>query len=63
MVPVVVPTISERMAGLTPVLLGGFTDIITGCINLAVGLVPIALGYLGVLMIIKKGKSLFKTTA
>jgi len=56
-----VPTISERIGAIAPTLLNGFADVITGCVDLAVGLVPIGLGYLGVVMIIKKGKALFKT--
>ena len=53
-------TITSNIARITPAITQGFTDIITGCIDLAVALVPIALGYLAVQMVIKKGKQMMK---
>lgn len=52
--------ITTNIGKIAPAITQGFTDIITGCINLAVALVPIALGYIAVVMVIKKGKSLMK---
>lgn len=53
----VITTNIERIA---PAITQGFSDIVTGCIDLAVALVPIALGYIAITMVIKKGKQLMK---
>lgn len=54
-------SVADVMSGIGPQIINGFGDVITACVNLAVGLVPLMLGYLGVLAVIKQGKKMFKT--
>lgn len=59
----VTPTfsVSESISGVAPAIIKGFGEVITGCIDLAVALVPISLAFLGVTLLIKKGKQLMKS--
>jgi len=52
--------ITTKIGEIVPAITTGFADIVTGCIDLAIALVPLALGFLGVTMVIKQGKKLMK---
>lgn len=53
--------VGGAISNIAPKMLAGVGEVVTACIDLAVGLVPIGLAFIGVTLLIKKGKSLIKT--
>jgi len=52
--------IGTTLSGISDKLLDSFTQIIMSCLDLAVSMVPIALAFIGAIMVINKGKQMIK---